>query len=210
MCISLFLGVTECFLLAAMAYDRFVAICQPLRYPLIMSWKVCVQLAATAWVSAFLLTFIPNMTLKDLFCGRNVINHFTCEVQAMLKLACSPNHVHEGIMFTSGVLTLLVPFAFILVTYIRIGLAVLHIRSTKGRSKAFSTCGSHLAVVTIFYGTAMSMYLQPPSKSSSDQDKLIAVFYGVVTPMLNPLIYSLRNKDVKEALRRMSGRKLPP
>ncbi|KYO39880.1 hypothetical protein Y1Q_0006744 [Alligator mississippiensis] len=151
MCISLYLGVTECLLLAVMAYDRFVAICNPLRYPLIMSGRVCLQMAVGVWTSAFLLTVVPTLTLPSEFCGPNVINHFTCEVQAVLKLACSDTYLNGTMMFASGVLTLLVPFAFILVTYIRIGMAVLRIRSAKGRSKAVSTCGSHLTVVSIFY-----------------------------------------------------------
>ncbi|KYO39885.1 olfactory receptor 13H1 [Alligator mississippiensis] len=208
MCISLYLGVTECFLLAVMAYDCFVAICNPLHYPLIMNGRVCIQLAVGVWASSFFLTVIPALTMPAEFCGSNVINHFTCEVQAVLKLACSDTYLNGIMMFASGVLTLLIPFAFILVTYIRIGMAVLCIRSAQGRSKAVSTCSSHLTVVSIFYGTAMVMYVRPQTKSISEQDKLFSVFYGVVTPMLNPLIYSLRNKDVKGALKRVAGKKM--
>ncbi|XP_006015089.1 olfactory receptor 13H1-like [Alligator sinensis] len=208
MCISLYLGVTECFLLAVMAYDRFVAICNPLHYPLIMNGRVCIQLAVGVWASSFFLTVIPALTMPAEFCGPNVINHFTCEVQAVLKLACSDTYLNGIMMFASGVLTLLIPFAFILVTYIRIGMAVLRIRSAQGRNKAVSTCSSHLTVVSIFYGTAMVMYVRPQTKSVSEQDKLFSVFYGVVTPMLNPLIYSLRNKDVKGALKRVAGKKM--
>ncbi|XP_006015079.1 olfactory receptor 13H1-like [Alligator sinensis] len=199
--ISLYLGMTECLLLAVMAYDRFVAICNPLHYPLIINRKVCIQLAAVSWASALLLTLVPALMKPKRFC-RHIINHFVCELQALLKLVCSDIHNNEIATWVSGQLVLVGPFLFILVTYLRVGLAVLRIRSTQGRSKAFSTCGSHLAVVSIFYGTAMFMYLRPQSKSTADQDKMISVFYGALTPMLNPLIYSLRNKDVKGALRR--------
>ncbi|XP_066468859.1 olfactory receptor 13H1-like [Tiliqua scincoides] len=205
--ISLFLGVTECILLAVMAYDRFVAICSPLHYSLIMSRKVCGCLAASAWTLAFLLSVVIFFIMKTQLCGHNVINHFLCEVQAVVKLACSDISASLGVTLGSSVFTLLVPFAFILVTYVRIGLAVLRIRSAQGWRKALSTCGSHLTVVGIFYGTAIAMYLKPPDRSS-DQDKFVAIFYGVVTPMLNPLIYSLRNKAVKEAFWRVMGRKM--
>ncbi|XP_006015085.1 olfactory receptor 13H1-like [Alligator sinensis] len=209
MMVSLYLGVTECLLLAVMAYDRFVAICKPLRYTLIMSRRVCIQMVVSAWTSAFLLTVIPTFAFPLQFCGPNIINHFSCEALAMLKLACSDTHLNLIVMFSSGVLTLLMPFTFILVTYIRIGMVMLRIRSAQGRSRAVSTCSSHMTVVSIFYGTAISMYIRPQAKSASDQDKLIAVFYGLVTPMLNPLIYSLRNKDVQRALRKMAGNKMP-
>ncbi|XP_066468860.1 olfactory receptor 13H1-like [Tiliqua scincoides] len=205
--ISLFLGVTECILLAVMAYDRFVAICSPLHYSLIMNRKVCGCLAASTWTLAFLLSVVPSFIMKTQLCGHNVINHFACEVQAVVKLACSDISASLGVTLGSSVFTLLVPFAFILVTYVRIGLAVLRIRSAQGWRKALSTCGSHLTVVGIFYGTAIAMYLKPPDRSSN-QDKFVAVFYIVVTPMLNPLIYSLRNKDVKGALWRATGRKM--
>ncbi|XP_066468862.1 olfactory receptor 13H1-like [Tiliqua scincoides] len=204
---SLFLGMTESLLLAVMAYDRFVAICSPLHYTLIVSWWVCVQLAVMSWASAFLLTLLPVLVQPTKFCGHNVINHFTCELQGFIKLACSDTRLNKIIMFVTSFLVLVVPFTFILVTYGRIGLAVLRIRSAQGRGKAISTCSSHLAVVGIFYGTAMAMYLRPQDKTSSDHDKLVAVFYGVITPMLNPLIYSLRNRDIKGALQRTFGRK---
>ncbi|XP_025072573.1 olfactory receptor 13H1-like [Alligator sinensis] len=190
------LGIMECLLLAVMAYDRFIAICNPLHYTIIMSGRVCGQLAAGCWI----------VIQPKHLCGHNIINHFTCELQAVLKLACSDTHINEFVNLVTGMLVLVTPFIFIMVTYVHIGQAVLHIRSAQGRSKAFSTCGSHLTVVSIFYGTAMFMYLRPQSKLSSDQDKLIAVFYGLVTPMLNPLIYSLRNKDVKESVRKVITR----
>ncbi|XP_053149147.1 olfactory receptor 13H1-like [Hemicordylus capensis] len=207
MCICLFLGIAECILLAVMAYDRFVAICSPLHYTLTMNKQMCCWLAASSWLLASLLALVPSFTMKIQLCGHNVINHFVCEVQAIVKLACSDISANVGLGVGSSIFTLLVPFAFILVTYFRICLAVLKIRSAQGWSKALSTCGSHLTVVGIFYGTAMAMYLKPPDRSS-DQDKFVAVFYAVITPMLNPLVYSLRNKDVKGALWRMMGRKM--
>ncbi|XP_028559042.2 olfactory receptor 13H1-like [Podarcis muralis] len=207
MYISLFLGMTECFLLAMMSYDRWVAVCNPLRYNIIMSSNVCIAMATISWGSSFLLILVPSLTSQASLCGHNVINHITCEVQAMLKLACSDTSGNQVSMFATSILTLLLPFGFILVTYARIITTVLKMQSTENRAKAFSTCSSHLMVVTIFYGTAMSMYLQPQTKTSSDLDKYISLFYGTVTPMLNPLIYSLRNKDVKQAFRKVTGRK---
>ncbi|XP_054859786.1 olfactory receptor 13H1-like [Eublepharis macularius] len=206
MSITLFLGTAECFLLAVMAYDRFVAICSPLHYSLIMSQKVCLILVVSLWVSSFLLTIVPFFSMPVAhFCGHNVVNHFSCELQAVLKLACSDTHNSGLSMLITSVFTLLFPFAFILVTYGRIGLAVLRIRSARG--KALSTCGSHLTVVGIFYGTALAEYLRPQAKTFTDKDKIMAVVYLVITPMLNPLIYSLKNRDVKAALRRLIGRK---
>ncbi|XP_015284058.1 PREDICTED: olfactory receptor 13H1-like [Gekko japonicus] len=205
--ISLYLGTTECVLLAVMAYDRFVAICSPLHYTVIMSWRVCVQMAIGTWGTGFILTLIPTVTGPKRFCGSNVINHFTCEAQTVGKLICGDTHFSDIVSFISSVLVLIVPFTFILVTYSRIGLAVWRIRSNQGWSKALSTCSSHLAVVGIFYGSAMAMYLQPKSKYTSDGDKMVSLLYGAVTPMLNPLIYSLRNKDVKRALVKLFGGK---
>ncbi|XP_054859681.1 olfactory receptor 13H1-like [Eublepharis macularius] len=206
--ITLYLGTTECLLLAVMAYDRFVAICSPLHYTLIMSWRICVQLAIGTWGTGLILTLILTVTGSKRFCGSNVVNHFTCEAQTVGKLICGDTHFNDIVSFICTVPVLIVPFVFILVTYLRIGLAVWRIHSNQGWSKALSTCGSHLAVVGIFYGSAMAMYLQPKSKYTSDKDKMVSIFYGAVTPMLNPLIYSLRNKDVKGALQKLFGEKI--
>ncbi|KAM6470168.1 olfactory receptor 13H1-like [Liasis olivaceus] len=206
--ISILLAVTESILLALMAYDRFVAICYPLRYNLIMSRNVCIQLAVNLWASTFLFTMVPFFSMQITFCGRNVVNHFKCELQAVLKLACSDTHASGLSMIITSVFTLAFPFLFILVTYGRIGLAVLRIHSAQGRSKALSTCGSHLTVVSIYYGTILAMYLRPQAKTFSDREKVVAVFYGVVIPTLNPIIYSLRNRDVKGALCRLAGKKI--
>ncbi|XP_077180398.1 olfactory receptor 13H1-like [Paroedura picta] len=207
MSIALFLAVAECLLLAIMAYDRYIAICSPLHYSLVMSRKVCILLASGLWVSSFLLTIVPFFSMPGRACGRIVVNHFKCEVQAVLKEACSDTGASGLVLMLTSVFTLLIPFAFILVTYMRIGLAVLHIRSGHGWRKALSTCGSHLVVVGIFYGTTMALYLRPQKKVFTNREKVTSVFYGVVIPMLNPLIYSLRNRDVKGALWRALARK---
>ncbi|XP_075394218.1 olfactory receptor 13H1-like [Tenrec ecaudatus] len=207
MSVSLVLATAECLLLAVMAYDRVVAISNPLRYSVVMNGAVCAWLAATSWGTSLLLTAMLVLSLHLRFCGANVINHFVCEILSLLKLACSDTSLNELMILITGSFTLLLPFGFVLLSYVRIAVTVLRIRSTQGRFKAFSTCGSHLTVVTIFYGAAISMYMKPQSKYSSDQDKFVSVFYGALTPMLNPLIYSLRNKDVKGAVRKAMARR---
>ncbi|XP_077180511.1 olfactory receptor 13H1-like [Paroedura picta] len=206
MYIGLFLVSTECTLLAIMAYDRFAAICQPLRYMQIMSWKLCISLVAVSMAFSAVTVLITALLQPTEFCGRNVINHFACELQSFLKLACSDTRASELFMHVSSLFLLIPPFGFIIVTYGRIGQAVMLIRSKEGRKKAFSTCSSHMAVVSVFYGTIMIMYVRP-QQTSSDQDKMIALTYGVLTPMLNPVIYSLRNRDVKGAFWRVFKRK---
>uniref|UniRef100_A0A8D0DZG9 Olfactory receptor n=1 Tax=Salvator merianae TaxID=96440 RepID=A0A8D0DZG9_SALMN len=192
--VTLFLGITEYFLLAVMAYDRFAAICNPLHYTLIMSRKFCIHLAVVSWTIALVMTLIPLMIQPTQFCSY-VINHFVCELKALLKLSCSDIYLVEIVLMVDGFIILVVPFLFILLTYGRITVSVLQIRSIKGRRKAFSTCGSHLiTVISIFYGTTIFMYVLPKGKSSSNHDKFVAILYGAVIPMLNPLIYSLRNK----------------
>ncbi|XP_006262667.1 olfactory receptor 13H1 [Alligator mississippiensis] len=207
MYISLFLGMTECLLLSVMAYDRWVAVCNPLRYALIMNHKVCIYLAAMSWSGAFIQCLLHPITMKVQFCG-HIIKNFSCELSVVLSLVCSDTRDHQIVLLSTNILSLLLPFTFILVTYTHIIVAVLSIRSAKGRSKAFSTCTSHLIVVTIFYGTCIFMYLRPKSQSFPDQDKYISLFYGAITPMLNPIVYSLRNKDVKGALRKFTGGKM--
>ncbi|XP_007517098.2 olfactory receptor 13H1-like [Erinaceus europaeus] len=208
MSVSLILATAECLLLAVMAYDRVVAISNPLRYPVVMNGPVCVWLAATSWGASVVLSAMLVLSLQLHFCGDNVINHFVCEILSLLKLACSDTSLNELMILITAIFTLLLPFGFVLLSYIRIAAAVLRIRSAQSRLKAFSTCGSHLTVVTIFYGAAISMYMKPQTKSSPDQDKFISVFYGALTPMLNPLIYSLRNKDVKGAIKKVMAKKV--
>ncbi|KAM7146184.1 putative olfactory receptor 2B8 [Macrochelys suwanniensis] len=205
--ISLSLGCTECLLLAVMAYDRYAAICQPLRYTTIMSHRLCLQLAATAWLCGFGNSMLQTiLTVQLPRCGRNQIEHFLCELPALLKLACVDTSANEAELLISAVFFLLVPLGLILVSYGYIGAAVLRIHSAKGRLKALNTCTSHLTLVSLFYGTAISMYLQPPSSYSQDRGKIVSLFYTMVTPMLNPLIYTLRNKEVHGALCRVLGR----
>ncbi|KAM6470170.1 olfactory receptor 13H1-like [Liasis olivaceus] len=204
--LGLFLVATECIVLAIMAYDRLTAICQPLYYTQIMSWRLCIYLVATS-VALALLTTLINVLLQPDFCGHRIINHFACELQSLLTLACS-NPAGELFVHVSSLFVIVFPFGFIVVTYGRIGLAILRISSTLGRRKAFSTCSSHLAVVSVFYGTLMIMYMRLEGKSVSEKDKLISLTYGALTPMLNPLIYSLRNKDVKGAFWKLFERKM--
>ncbi|XP_014456762.1 olfactory receptor 6N1-like [Alligator mississippiensis] len=200
------LGTAECFILAIMAYDRYLAICHPLRYPILMNSKICLHLALCPWVGAFLVNIPPLVLFCKLpFCGPNKINHFFCDALPLLKLSCMDTHEAEVVDFIVATSVIVSSFLLILVSYVFIIIAVLKIPSTTGRQKAFSTCGSHLAVVTIFYGTLMFMYVRPTSSYSLDSvdfNKVVSLFYTVVTPMLNPIIYCLRNKEVKEALKR--------
>lgn len=205
--IALGLGGVECVLLSVMAYDRYAAVCRPLHYMVIMHPQLCLQLVITAWLTGFGNSMVQTaMTMTLPLCGRNRLDHFFCEVPVMLKLACANTFINEAELFAVSVFFLVVPLSLILVSYGHITHAVLKIKSAQGRRKAFGTCGSHLLVVIIFFGTLISMYLQPPSSYSQDVNKSIALFYTLVTPLLNPLIYTLRNKEVKSALRRIIGR----
>ncbi|XP_007957017.1 olfactory receptor 1038 [Orycteropus afer afer] len=192
--------ITECFLLASMAYDRYVAICNPLHYSVLMSKRVCIQLVAVPYIYSFLVAlFHTIITFRLTYCGPNVINHFYCDDLPLLALSCSDTHRKEILIFAFAGFDMICSSLIVLISYIFIIAAILKIRSTQGRYKAISTCGSHMVAVTIFYGTLIFMYLQPKSNHSLDTDKMASVFYTVVIPMLNPLIYSLRNKEVKEA-----------
>lgn len=171
-----------------------------------MGPRMCCLLAGTLWTAAFLLTVVPMLTMPLEFCGHYVINHFSCELLALLKLICSDLHFYESLMVGTSALTLLAPCAFIVGSYRRILVVMLLMHSAEGRGKAFSTCGSHLTVVALFYGTAISMYMTPQNKTLSDRDKIVSMSYRVLTPMLNPFIYSLRNKDMKGAFRRLLGK----
>uniref|UniRef100_H0XI85 Olfactory receptor n=1 Tax=Otolemur garnettii TaxID=30611 RepID=H0XI85_OTOGA len=202
--IRAFLAVAECFLLAIMAYDRFVAISDPLRYNLVMSSRVCIVMALVVWMIAFLLTTMPILLFPISFCGHNAVNHFSCEVQAIFKLLCSNTISLEIMMMVCAVISMPVPLIFIFISYLFILRAVLRMHQTKARLKAFSTCGSHLVVVTIYFGTLIYIYVKPQIKKSQDMDKIVSIFYAAVTPMLNPLIYTLRNKDVRAALRKVT------
>ncbi|XP_053255125.1 olfactory receptor 1019-like [Podarcis raffonei] len=198
----------ECFLLGAMAYDRFIAICNPLLYTAIMSKKFCYLLVAVSYLTSCVNAAVQTSFIFSLsFCRSNIINHFFCDVPPILRLSCSDTGVIDIIHFSFSTAIALVTILTILISYIYILVAVLRMNSAEGRRKAFSTCASHLTALTIFYGTAVFMYSRPNSKYSVEQDKIISVFYTLVIPMLNPLIYSLRNKEVKEAFKRLLGEK---
>ncbi|XP_037377433.1 olfactory receptor 10AG1-like [Talpa occidentalis] len=204
MCCVLVLGATECFLLAVMAYDRYVAICKPLHYPLVMNHKFCVQLVAGSWVSGIPVQIGQTYQIFSLpFCNSNRINHFFCDIPPILKLACGDTRVNQMMVYIVAVLFVTVPFLLILVSYGKIVSTILKLPSATSRAKAFSTCSSHLIVVVLFFGSATITYLRPKSNHSAGTDKLLSLFYTILTPMFNPLIYSLRNKDVIMALRKL-------
>ncbi|XP_006039023.3 olfactory receptor 10A2-like [Alligator sinensis] len=203
------LGITECFVLAAMAYDRYVAICHPLHYMTIMSQRVCFQLLAVSWLMGVLVGVGQTTSIFTLpFCGPNRINHFFCDVPPLLKLVCVNTYRNEIINYAITIIFIMVPFMLILVSYACILLTILKIPSAESRRKTFSTCSSHLIVVTLFYGSGIVTYLRPKSFYSLSYDKLLSLFYTLVSPVLNPLIYSLRNKEVKQALKRLLSRKI--
>ncbi|KAG3288850.1 putative olfactory receptor 2W6 [Ictidomys tridecemlineatus] len=197
---ALDLGATECLLLAVMAYDRYAAICQPLHYTVIMHPELCQKMVLTSWLgglgSALILC---SLTMKLPRCGNREVDNFFCETPALIKMACVYSRVIEIVVFTLGVVFLLVPLSLILISYGVITRAVMRIKSAGGWIKVLNTCGSHLTVVTLFYGTAIYMYMKPQNTTSQEQGKFFTLFYTVITPSLNPLIYTLRNKDVKNA-----------
>ncbi|KAE8626815.1 hypothetical protein XENTR_v10006768 [Xenopus tropicalis] len=194
----------ECFLLGVMAYDRYVAICKPLLYSVIMSKRLCVQLVLASYILGYLNATLHTIcTFRLPFCKTNKIDHFYCDVPPLLKLSCTKTTMNEILMFifggfaeTSSLTTIMVSYSYIIST-------ILRIRSSDGRKKAFSTCASHLVAVTIFYSTVLFMYLRPASAYTMSQDRIASVFYSVLIPMLNPLIYSLRNNEVAQALRKI-------
>ncbi|XP_040589196.1 olfactory receptor 502-like [Mesocricetus auratus] len=206
---AVFFGTVECFLLAAMAYDRFVAICNPLLYSTKMSTQVCVQLLVGSYIGGFLnASSITLSFFSLLFCGPNRVNHFFCDFTPLVELSCSDNSILLVLdSFCAGSIILITVFV-IAISYIYILITILKMRSTEGCQKAFSTCTSHLTAVTLFFGTITFIYVMPKSSYSTDQNKVVSVFYMVVIPMLNPLIYSLRNNEIKGALKRQVGSKL--
>ncbi|XP_045656561.1 putative olfactory receptor 2B8 [Ursus americanus] len=202
--ISLGLGCTECILLGVMAFDRYAAICRPLHYTVVMHPRLCALMASASWVIGFANSLLQTvLTFLVPLCGRNKIDHFLCEVPPLLKLACVDTTANESELFFVGVFILLIPVALITVSYGRIVRAVLRIKSSAGQRKAFGTCGSHIMVVSLFYGTAIYAYLQPSNNYSQDQGKFVSLFYTIVTPMVNPVIYTMRNKDVMGAMKKV-------
>ncbi|XP_065421284.1 olfactory receptor 10A7-like [Chrysemys picta bellii] len=194
----------ECYLLAVMSYDRFLAICKPLHYAVLMNGRFCLQLAAGAWINGFLaMTMVIVLLSQLIFCGPNEIDHFYCECTEILNLYCSDtNQIDLVITFLAAIFTL-PPFVLTVASYVCIVITILRIPSTTGRQKAFSTCSSHLIVVTIFYGTIMILYMLPKTNTLRALNKVFSVFYTVLTPMANPFIYSLRNTEVKETIGKM-------
>ncbi|XP_052052067.1 olfactory receptor 2T29-like isoform X1 [Apodemus sylvaticus] len=197
---------SEFLLLGAMSYDRYVAICYPLRYPVLMNHRVCLLLISVCWLlgslDGFLLTPVA-MTFP--FCGTRTIYHFFCEVRAVTKLSCSDTWLYETLMYVCCVLMILIPVIVISGSYSSILLTVLRMNSAEGRKKALATCSSHMTVVLLFYGAAVYTYVIPPSIHTPEKDMMVSVFYTIVTPLLNPLIYSLRNKNVTEAMKKFLG-----
>lgn len=205
------LVITEFYILASMALDRYVAICSPLHYSTRMSKDICISLVMVPYAFGFLNGLSQTLLTFHLsFCGSLEINHFYCADPPLLMLACSDTYVKKMAMFVVAGFTLSSSLFIILLSYLFIIAAILRIHSAEGRQKAFSTCGSHLTTVTIFYGTLFCMYLRPPSEKSVEQSKIIAVFYTFLSPMLNPLIYSLRNTHVIHAMRQMMKGNLFP
>ncbi|XP_075118302.1 olfactory receptor 5V1-like [Leptodactylus fuscus] len=191
---------TECILLGIMSYDRFVAICNPLQYSVIMNHKVTYTLASVSWGGGLSNSVIHTVFTFHLhFCASNRINYFFCDIPPLLSLACDDTFVNELLLQSIGVFIAWTPFLFIIVSYIYIIATILKIRSSEGRQKAFSTCLSHVIVVILYYGSSISNYVRPTSLHSLDKDKVVSVLYSVVTPMLNPIIYTLKNQDVKKA-----------
>ncbi|ERE70019.1 olfactory receptor 1038 [Cricetulus griseus] len=195
--------ISEMFLLAVMAYDRYVAICNPLLYMVVMSQKVCFRLVIGPYFYSFAVALLHTVvTFQLIYCGPNIINHFYCDDVPLMALACSDTSIKEILIFIFAGFNMISSLTTVLISYLYIVAAILRIQSTEGRCKAFSTCASHLTAVTIFYGTLIFMYLQPKSSHSLDTDKMASVFYTIVIPMLNPMIYSLRNQEVKNALKK--------
>lgn len=194
-------GGVECILLAAMASDRYVAICMPLLYSKIMSWKICMIMATTCWIVGLLNSLAHTVfTFRLPFCKSRAINHFFCDIPPLLALSCADTTINEIVVYTAGGSVIVGSFILTVISYVFIVRAILKIQTTTGRLKAFSTCASHLAVVTIYFGTIVFTYIRPASTYSLDQDRVVPVLYGIITPMINPMIYSFRNKDVHEAI----------
>uniref|UniRef100_A0A8C6ZY90 G-protein coupled receptors family 1 profile domain-containing protein n=1 Tax=Neovison vison TaxID=452646 RepID=A0A8C6ZY90_NEOVI len=201
------LAINNCFLLTAMGYDRYVAICNPLRYMILMNKRVCLQLVGAACSIGLIVAMTQVLAVFRLpFCATKVA-HFFCDIRPVMKLSCIDTTVNEILTLIISVLVILVPMGLVFISYVLIISSILKIASAKGRKKAFATCASHLTVVIVHYGCASIAYLKPKSENTRDQDQLISVTYTVITPLLNPVVYTLRNKEVKDALLRATGKK---
>uniref|UniRef100_A0A7N4PHL1 Olfactory receptor n=2 Tax=Sarcophilus harrisii TaxID=9305 RepID=A0A7N4PHL1_SARHA len=203
-CSFCILGVAECLLLAVMAYDRYVAICKPLYYPIIMNHKMCVQLVIASWITGIpVLIGLTYQIFSLNFCDSNKLDHIFCDAPPILEIACGDTYQKELSVHVAALFFIMTPFLLILISYIKIITTILKLPSTSGKSKAFSTCSSHIMVVGLFYGSGSIVYLRPESSHSAKSDKAFSVLYTTVTPVLNPIIYSLRNKDVIAALKKI-------
>lgn len=201
------MGVAEGVLLALMSYDRYVAVCCPLQYPVLMRRQVCLLMVGSSWLAGVLNACIQTpITLHFPYCASRIVDHFFCEVPALLKLSCADTSAYELALSTSGVLILLLPLSLIATSYSHVLKAVLRMRSEEARKKAFATCSSHITVVGLFYGAAVFIYMVPGAYHSPHQDNVVSLFYSLVTPTLNPLIYSLRNREVRVALVKVLSR----
>ncbi|XP_058381955.1 olfactory receptor 2M3 [Diceros bicornis minor] len=197
----------ECFLLAVMAYDRYIAVCHPLRYPKLMSPQICGLMTASSWILGSTDGVIDVVaTFSFSYCGSREIAHFFCDFPSLLIISCNDTSTFEKVLFYCCVIMIVFPVAIIIASYTRVILAVIRMGSGEGRHKAFATCSSHLMVVGMYYGAALFIYMRPTSDRSPTQDKMVSVFYTILTPMLNPLIYSLRNKEVARAFMKMLGK----
>ncbi|XP_020141729.1 olfactory receptor 11H4-like [Microcebus murinus] len=196
------LGTTEVYFLCIMAYDRYLAICRPLHYPTIMTPQLCYILMSLCWVFGFLSYSVSTVQLSQVpFCGPNVVNHFLCDMDPLMALSCAPAPVTEIVFYILSSLIIILTLLYIFGSYILLLIAVLKVPSAAGRQKAFSTCGSHLTVVCLFFGALLAMYASPTADNPAAFQKIMTLFYSVVTPFLNPVIYSLRNKEMKAALK---------
>ncbi|XP_020770439.2 olfactory receptor 2A12-like [Odocoileus virginianus] len=200
-------GLTECILFVVMAFDRYVAICSPLRYTVILSWGLCTQLSAGTWACGFFFSLIHTFfTMRLPYCGPNRVNHYFCEGPSVRDLACMDTHVIEMVDLVISVFMVVAPLSLIVASYIRIAQAIVKIKSMQARCKAFSTCASHLTVISFFYAPATYLYMRPNASYFPEQDKQVSLFYNVFTALLNPVVYSLRNEDMKRAFLKVMGR----
>ncbi|XP_015101243.2 olfactory receptor 2T11-like [Vicugna pacos] len=198
------LGGAECILLTLMAYDQYVAVCNPLRYAVIINHEVCLQMVIVSWTGGILVSTVhTSYTMNLPICSSREIHHFFCEMPAIMKISCKDTSTYEVVVFVMGIAFIIIPFGFIMSSYTFIFLTVLHMKSPQGRNKALATCSSHLTVVSFYLGPCVYMYMTPGSSHSPDQEQVVSVFCTVLTPMLNPLIYSLRNKDVVGAFQKV-------
>ncbi|KAM3821097.1 olfactory receptor 2AP1-like [Vipera latastei] len=206
-----YLMATECYLLSAMSYDRYLAICKPLHYTTCMTTQICIQLAASSWISSLIAgVILLTVMLQLIFCGPNEIDHYFCDTYPIMKLSCSDTSFVEVISFILAFAFTLPPFLLTLTSYIYIISTILKIPSAIGRKKAFSTCSSHLIVVSLFYGAIMIVYMLPKGKILSDVNKFFSLLYTVLTPIVNPFIYSLRNNEIKDAIKRVARKLISP